>query len=73
MPADLYRKYCDWIDWSVYDGLDVDEADELEEEHIRKYGLNHVLKSDAPPEAVRAWKEDARIEKEARKRGEVID
>ena len=70
---DLYKKYYDWIDWSVYDGLDVDEQDELEQEHVRKYGLNHILKPDAPPEAVAAWKEDARVTKEAASRGEIVD
>ena len=72
MP-DYYKQYYDWIDWSVYDGLSDDERDALEAEHVRKYGLNHVLKPDAPPEAVKAWKLDAEQTREAAKRGEIIN
>ena len=70
---DFYKEYYDWIDWSVYEGLSDEESDELEAEHVKKYGLNHVLRSDAPPEAVAAWKADAEQTKEARKRGEIIN
>lgn len=68
-----YEIYYDWIDWSVYDGLSMEEQEELEEEHAKKYGLNHVLRPDAPPEAVEAWKADAELTREADKRGEIID
>ncbi len=71
--GELYKKYCDWIDWSVYEGLDDDEGDALEEEHFKKYGLNHVLRKDAPPEAVAAWEEDARQSRNAAARGMIID
>ena len=70
---DLYKEYYDYIDWSVYDGLSLEEQEALEEEHRKKYGLNHVLKPDAPPEAVEAWKEDARRTREADQKGEIID
>ena len=70
---DLYKKYYDWIDWSVYDGLSVDEQDELEEKHREKYGLNHILKPGAPLEAVMAWREDARRTREADKEGDIIN
>lgn len=70
---DLYKEYCDWIDWSVYDGLSLEEQEDLEEEHKRKYGLNHILRKDAPPEAVRAWREDALRTRKADKKGLVID
>ena len=58
---------------NFYDGLDDEESDALEEEHLKKYGLNHILRKDAPPEAVAAWKEDARQSKEADARGMTID
>lgn len=72
MP-DYYKQYCDWIDWSVYDGLSVEESDALEEEHVEKYGLNHVLRPDAPKEAVEAWKLDAIQTREAREAGIIIN
>lgn len=70
---DFYKQYYDWIDWSVYEGLSVDESDTLEEEHELKYGVSHVLRSDAPPEAVEAWKKDCELSKEARETGLIID
>ncbi len=72
MP-DYYEQYCDWIDWSVYDGLSIEESDALEEEHVEKYGLNHVLRPDAPKEAVEAWKADAKQTREAREAGIIIN
>ena len=71
--TDLLSKYWDWIDESIYDGLTDEEAEELDEENTRKNGIRFVLKKDAPPEAVAAWKEDGRLRKEATERGVVID
>lgn len=71
--GDLYKQYCDWIDWSIYEGLSEEESDELEEKNRKKYGLNHILRADAPLEAVKAWREDARRTREADKKGEIID
>ena len=73
MSLELFKRYNDWIDWSVYDGLDLEEADALEEEHAEKYGVSHVLRPDAPPEAVAAWDEDCRQTKKAREEGIIID
>ena len=70
---DLYKKYCDWIDESVYEGLTDEEYEELREEHHEKYGLLDVLRPDAPPEAVEAWKEDCRLTKEAEAEGKILD
>ena len=72
MP-DYYKIYYDWIDWSVYDGLTEDERDELEAEHHEKYGLNHVLRPDAPKEAVEAWELDAAQTRRAEKAGEILN
>ena len=72
MP-DYYKLYYDWIDWSVYEGLSDEEQDELEEEHIEKYGVNHILKKDAPREAVEAWKKDCEQTILARAKGEIIN
>ncbi len=71
--GDYYSKYYKWIDWSVYDGLSIEEQDELEEEHIKKYGLNHILRPDAPQEAVEAWEADCKQTREAAKRGVIIN
>ena len=73
MSKKLFAQYYDWIDWSVYEGLSLEEQDELEEEHRRKFGLNHILKVDAPQSAVEAWEEDARRTREADKKGVIID
>lgn len=70
---DLYRKYYDWIDWDMFDGLSDEEREKLEDKNREKYGLNYILRSDAPLEAVLAWREDARQSKEADKDGEIID
>lgn len=70
---DYYKQYYDWIDWSVYDGLTDEEQEELEAEHVEKYGLNHVLKPDAPPEAVEAWEKDAIQSRRAAESGEIIN
>lgn len=72
MP-DYYKLYCDWIDWSVYDGLSDEEQDELEAEHVEKYGLNHILRPDAPKEAVEAWEADAKQTREAEERGVILN
>ena len=70
---DHYKEYYDWIDWSVYDGLSTEEQDKLEEEHRKKYGVNHVLKPNAPYEAVLAWREDGRQTREADKKGFILN
>ena len=56
MSKKLYIQYAEWIDHSVYEGLSQEEREKLEEEHKREYGLNHVLRADAPESAVEAWK-----------------
>ena len=71
--GELFKLYCEWIDDSIFDGLNYDEADDLEEELTEKYGVPHILRKDAPPEAVEAWKEDCRISKKARTEGNIID
>ncbi len=69
----LYKKYSRWIDESIYEGLDNDECDELQDKLAEKYGVPCVLRPDAPPEAVAAWKEDGRITGEAWAKGIIID
>ena len=73
MSKKLFAQYYDWIDWSVYEGLSLEKRDELEEEHRRQFGLNHILKACAPQSAVEAWGEDARRTREADKKGIIID
>lgn len=68
---DLYKKYYDWIDWSIYDGLSDEEREEVEEKNRQKYGINHILKAGAPLEALLAWKEDAMQTREADKEGKI--
>ena len=69
----LFKQYYDWIDDSIYDGLTEEEADALEGRIEEKYGLLHILRKDAPPEAVAAWKEDSRVTMEAKKQGLILD
>lgn len=74
---DLYFK---WIDYSIFDGLDPDNNDEDYAKYCEicdklsaKYGVECVLRPDAPPEAVAAWKEDGRRTAEAAAQGYIID
>ena len=70
---DLYKKYYNWIDRSIYEGKSLEECEELQEENKKKYGLNHVLRKDAPPEAVAAWEEDCRQTREADAEGLILN
>ena len=70
---DLYKKYYDWIDWSIYDGLSMSERFALEAKNRAKYGVNHILKAGAPKEAVMAWREDAKQTRDADKEGRIIN
>lgn len=72
MP-DYYKIYYPYIDWSIYEGLSDEEADELSDKNREKYGLSHILKAGAPLEAVKAWREDARRSREADRQGLVIN
>ena len=73
MPEDLYKQYYDWIDWSEFDGLSLEEQDDLEDKNQEKYGLPYTLKANAPIEALKAWREDAKRTREANKKGEIIN
>lgn len=77
--VELLMLYSDWIDYSIFDGLDTDKDDdyekycEISDELGDKYGVECVLRPDAPPEAVAAWKEDGRRTAEANAKGYIID
>ena len=71
--GDLYEIYSPYIDWEIYEGLSDEEVEELQEKNFKKYGLNHILRADAPLEAVKAWREDAKRTKAARKEGKILN
>ncbi len=78
--VELFDLYFKWIDYSIFDGLDPDNNDddyekygEICDELGDKYGVECVLRPDAPPEAVAAWKEDGRRTAEANAQGYIID
>ncbi len=70
---ELWLLYRDWIDYSIYDGLDDDQADELMEKLEEECGATDPLRPDAPPEAVAAWEERNRRNREAARQGIIID
>lgn len=70
---ELMELYDGWEDNSIYDGLDDDEAWDLNEELQEKYGLAYILRPDAPPEAVAAWKQHSKMIMEAAARGIIVD
>lgn len=77
--VELLMIYSDWIDYSIFDGLDTDDDEdyakycEMCDELGDKYGVECVLRPDAPPEAVAAWKEDGRRTAEANAKGITLD
>ncbi len=79
LNVELMMIYDKWVDNSVFDGLDTLNDDDYEkyceicDELTDKYGIACVLRPDAPPEAVAAWKEDGRRTAEAAKQGFIID
>ena len=73
MAEDLFKSYCDWIDWSEFDGLSLEEQDDLEDKNQKEYGVPYKLKPDAPPEAREAWRKDGIITREANRIGLVIN
>lgn len=71
--SELWEKYKDWIDESIYDGLTDEEHDELEDKLEKEFGMSWILRKDAPQEAVSAWEEESRIRLEAAKKGIIVD
>ncbi len=73
MSQQLFKKYSEWVDTSIYQGLSDEERKALKSKIVRETGLTWVLRPDAPPEAVEAWKADSKETKEAWAKGYIID
>lgn len=73
---ELWLRYKDWIDDSIFDGIDdedIDAQDAIIEQIQEKYCMGCVLRPDAPKDAKDAWEEESRLRKQARAEGIMID
>lgn len=73
MTGDLFKQYKDWIDWSQFNGLSYEEQEDIQEKNRSKYGLNYILKPDAPESVKEAWKQDALRSRRADREGIVVN
>ena len=70
---DLFAVVEPWINDSVYDGLSDEEAQAMAKRILDEFGLEYVLKPNAPEEAMEAYCRLQDLAKRTRETGELSE